>query len=150
MNRFFKFAPALLLLLLTAPVQGAETSLWRWHASGTSISRPTLLSSPRALLVPLHQSLVVRPGLALRNIELWVDFESNSIRRSASVLGVDVDPPVSCSLEQYVSIVGRDRRMTLWRREARKGVRDLSEVGRRGGLLSVDLPIQFPILFLNS
>jgi hypothetical protein len=59
-------------------------------------------------------------------------------------MGVDVDPPVSCSLEQYVSIVGRDRRMTLWRREARKGLRDMSDVGTRGGLFSVDLPIQFP------
>jgi cell surface protein SprA len=40
--------------------------------------------------------------------------------------------------------VSRDVFTTLWKREAKKGIRDLSQAGRQGGLFSIDLPIQFP------
>jgi hypothetical protein len=131
------------VLWVTGP-SFANPGVWEWSPSGLELSPSLLLLSPGAFLIPPEHRLALKPGLALRNSEILVDLESDSVRQTTSVLGVEIEPSVSSSLRQYSYLVSRDVFTTLWKREAKKGIRDLSQAGRQGGLFSIDLPIQFP------
>ena len=136
------------LLLVTGPsitgLSQANPGVWEWSPSGLKLSPPPLLLFPSAFLTPPGQRLVLKPGLALKNSEILVDLESDSVRQTTSAMGVDIEPPVSSSIRQYSYLVSREMLATLWRSEAKKGIRDVSDAGRSGGLFSIDLPIQFP------
>jgi hypothetical protein len=138
----------LLIVFIVASAQvsaaAAVTGVWDWCPSGDVLSSRPLLLRPHGLLLPPHMYLAVKPGLGLKSVDFSVDADSGIVRRTASVMGVDVEPPVACPLSQYVSLMGRHRYASLWRTEARRGIRDLSEAGRAGGLFSIDLPIKFP------
>ncbi|MFH0778397.1 MAG: hypothetical protein V2A71_07170, partial [Candidatus Eisenbacteria bacterium] len=116
----------------------------RWWPSMRRLSDPLVSPVPPGLPLRPYASLAVRPALSLKSVELSVDFGADSIRRTASVMGVDVEYPISCSVSQYSTFVSRGKLGLLWRREARRGIRDVTEVDRRGGLFSIDLPVQFP------
>jgi hypothetical protein len=149
MVRFLTFVSSLagLLLIMGFSVTGlsfANPGVWEWSPSGLELSPSLLLLSPRAFLVPPEQRLALKPGLALKNSEIFVDFQSDSIRQTTSAMGIEIEPPVSSSIQRYSYLVSRDMFTTLWKREAKRGIRDVSEAGRKGGLFSIDLPIEFP------
>ncbi len=146
-----QFVMKKLILILTlaalfAPltVQAAVIGVWHWYPSSGALSSRPLLLDPSPLLTPPHMFLVVKPGVGLKNVGFSVDADSGLVKRTATVQGVDVEPPVTFPLSQYVSLMGHDRYSSLWKREARRGIRDVSERGKSGGLFSIDLPIQFP------
>ncbi|MCX5800423.1 MAG: cell surface protein SprA [Candidatus Eisenbacteria bacterium] len=149
MVRFFLFCSIVTVFLLVtgslvAGLSFANPGVWEWSPSGPELSPSVLLLAPRDFLTPPQERLVLKPGYALKNSEIFVDFESDVVRQTTSAMGVDVTPPVSSSIRQYSYLLSRNTLRTLWRSEAGKGIRDMSQAGRTGGLFSIDLPIQFP------
>ncbi len=141
-----RLAIAIFFIMVSVPVAAAAavTGAWDWYPGGDVLSPSSLLLRPHGLLFPPHMYLAVKPGLELKSVDFSVDSDSGVVRRTASVMGVDVEPPVTVPLSRYAALMGRHRYAQMWKTEARRGVRDLSEAGRAGGLFSIDLPIKFP------
>ena len=134
----------LVVVLSVTGLSLANPGVWEWSPSGLELSPSLLLLSPGAFMIPPEHRLALKPGLALKNSEIFVDFESDSVRQTTSAMGIEIEPPVSSSLRRYSYLLSRDVFTTLWKREAKKGIRDMSQAGRQGGLFSIDLPIEFP------
>jgi len=134
------FALGLVPVVAAASPEGE----WDWYPGGDVLSQRSLLLRPHSMLFPPHMYLAVKPGLGLKTVDFSVDPDSGVVRRTASVMGVDVEPPVTVPLSHYAALMGRHSYARQWKTEAKRGVRDLSEAGGAGGIFSIDLPIKFP------
>ncbi|MBN1503946.1 MAG: cell surface protein SprA [Candidatus Eisenbacteria bacterium] len=135
---------ALVLALVPVAAAAALTGARDWYPRGDVLARRPLLFRPQGMLLPPHMYLAVKPGLGLKSVDFSVDSDSGVVRRTASVMGVDVEPPVTVPLSQYAMLMGRHKYAQMWKTEARRGIRDVSKAGSAGGLFSIDLPIKFP------